>query len=65
MVVDENNMLTARTVKPGMRVGSNWVISEGLKAGEKVAMVGNAMIQPGKPIVPVPMQWSYDSTLTR
>jgi len=65
MIVDENNVLTARTITPGQRVGSNWVIKEGLKAGEKVAMVGNAMIQPGKPIIPVPMQWSYDSTLTR
>ena len=65
MVVDESNVLTPRTVTPGQRVGSNWVIKEGLKAGEKVAMVGNAMIQAGKPIIPVPMQWSYDSTLTR
>ena len=65
MVVDESNVLTPRTVKPGQRVGSNWVIKEGLKAGEKVAMVGNAMIQAGKPIIPVPMKWSYDSTLTR
>ncbi|MFM9055340.1 MAG: efflux RND transporter periplasmic adaptor subunit [Bacteroidota bacterium] len=63
MVVDKDNILKPRPVKPGLRIGSNWVISEGLKEGERVAMVGNAIIQPGKPVVPVTMPWSYDSTL--
>jgi membrane fusion protein (multidrug efflux system) len=63
LVVGKDNMLKPRPVKPGIRIGSNWVISEGLKAGEKVAMVGNAIIQPGKPVIPVAMPWSYDSTL--
>jgi membrane fusion protein (multidrug efflux system) len=63
MVIDKDNILTPRPVKPGRRIGSNWVITEGLKRGERVGMVGNAIIQPGKPVVPVAMPWSYDSTL--
>ena len=63
MVIDKDNILTPRPVKPGRRIGSNWVITEGLKPGERVGMVGNAIIQPGKPVVPVAMPWSYDSTL--
>lgn len=63
LVVGKDNILKPRPIKPGIRIGSNWVISEGLKAGEKVAMVGNAIIQPGKPVIPVAMPWSYDSTL--
>lgn len=63
LVVGKDNILKPRPIKPGIRIGSNWVISEGLKAGEKVAMVGNAIIQPGKPVIPVSMPWSYDSTL--
>jgi membrane fusion protein (multidrug efflux system) len=46
----------------GVRSGSNWVVSEGLKAGEKVAMVGNAILKPGMPVKPVDMSWNYDST---
>ena len=63
MVIDKDNILTPRPVKPGRRIGSNWVITEGLMPGERVGMVGNAIIQPGKPVVPVAMPWSYDSTL--
>lgn len=63
LVVGKDNILKPRPIKPGIRIGSNWVISEGLKGGEKVAMVGNAIIQPGKPVIPVAMPWSYDSTL--
>ena len=63
--VVENNKITPRPVEVGMRVGSNWVITKGLKAGEKVAMLGNAVVKPGMTIKPVDMNWDYDSAGTK
>ena len=39
-VVNDSNKINPRPVKTGARVGSNWVITEGLKPGEKVALSG-------------------------
>jgi len=58
-----NNQVTPRPVEVGMRVGSNWVITKGLNAGEKVAMIGNAIVKPGMKVKPVDFSWNYDSTL--
>ncbi len=61
-IVNDSSKIVPRTVKPGVRIGSNWVISEGLKAGEKVALLGNAIVKPGMVIKPVEKTYSYDST---
>ena len=61
-VVDDSSRLKPTPVKTGARVGSNWVITEGLKPGDKVALVGNALIKPGTVVKPVMKQYSYDST---
>ena len=61
-VVNDSNKINPRPVKTGVRSGSNWVISEGLKPGEKVALIGNALIKPGSVIKPVLNPYSYDST---
>jgi membrane fusion protein (multidrug efflux system) len=45
-------------VQVGQRIGSNWVINDGLKPGEKVALVGNAIIKPGMVIKPVVQAYS-------
>lgn len=62
-VVNDSSKLAPRVVKPGARVGSNWIIAEGLKAGEKVAVVGNASINMNNPVKQVNMNWNYDSTI--
>jgi membrane fusion protein (multidrug efflux system) len=62
-VLGDSNKLAPRTVVPGARVGSNWVIANGLKAGEKVAIVGNANINMKNPVKPVQANWNYDSTI--
>jgi membrane fusion protein, multidrug efflux system len=62
-VLNDSNKLAPRTVKAGARVGRNWVITEGLKAGEKVAIVGNASINMKNAVKPMPVNWNYDSTL--
>jgi len=61
-VVDDSSKLKPTPVKTGARIGSNWVITDGLKAGDKVALVGNALIKPGTVVKPVLKQYSYDST---
>ena len=61
-VVNDSSKINPRPVKTGVRVGSNWVITEGIKPGERVALVGNALIKPGIVIKPVLNPYSYDST---
>lgn len=61
-VVGDSNKLNARPVKTGARTGSNWVITDGLKPGEKVALIGNAIIKPGIVVKPNVKPYSYDST---
>jgi membrane fusion protein (multidrug efflux system) len=61
-VVNDSSKINPRPVKAGIRAGSNWVITEGLKAGEKVALIGNAVIKPGMVIKPIMNPYSYDST---
>jgi membrane fusion protein (multidrug efflux system) len=61
-VVNDSNKITPRPVKTGNRIGSNWVITDGLKPGERVALVGNIIIKPDMVIKPVMNSYSYDST---
>lgn len=61
-VIGDSNKLVPQPVKTGMRIGSNWVITEGLKPGQKVALVGNALIKPNLPVNPILTPYSYDST---
>ena len=61
-VIGDSSKLSPRIVTTGARVGSNWIITTGLKPGEKVAVIGSAAINPKKPVNPVMMNWNYDST---
>ncbi len=53
-VVDASSKIAFRTVKTGLRVGSLWVIEEGLKPGEKVVTEGLQRIQDGMTVVAKP-----------
>lgn len=46
-VVDPNNTIRFAVVKPGDRIGSDWIVDEGLKPGERVVADGLFKIQPG------------------
>lgn len=61
-VVGKDDTLRPRPVTTGVRIGSNWVITKGLDPGERVAIIGNAMIKPNSFVKTEPMKWSYDST---
>jgi membrane fusion protein (multidrug efflux system) len=51
-VVDEKNIIRFAPVKVGERVGSEWVIEQGLKPGQRVVTDGLFKIRPGSPVNP-------------
>jgi membrane fusion protein (multidrug efflux system) len=63
MVIGADNKPVPRTIKIASQQGSNWVITDGLKEGEKVMVDGFQKLQmlpPGTPVQPVP--WSPQAT---
>src|SRR5580658_8113852 len=46
-VVENNGQVTIRPVQVGQRIGTMWVIQEGLKAGDRVAVEGQQNLKPG------------------
>src|SRR5215471_5558274 len=53
-VVDSENKINIRTVKVGERVGTLWVIDEGLHPGERVVVEGLQKVRPGMAVDPKP-----------
>jgi RND family efflux transporter MFP subunit len=53
-VVDSANKVGIRAVKLGDRVGSMWIVTEGLKAGERVVAEGVEQAHPGIQVSPKP-----------
>ena len=51
-VVDPNNTIRFAVVKVGDRIGSDWIVEEGLKPGERVVTDGLFKIRPGAPVNP-------------
>lgn len=49
-VVNEDNKAEVRFIEPGPWEGHNWVVYEGLKAGDRVIISGVNKILPGSPI---------------
>jgi membrane fusion protein (multidrug efflux system) len=65
MVVGADNKPTPRTIKIASQQGSNWVVTDGLKEGEKVMVDGFQKLQmlpPGTPVQPVAWTPSSDAT---
>ena len=55
-VLTEGNKIAFRNVKVGPRVGSLWVIEEGLTPGEKVVVEGLQRVREGAIVSPKPVQ---------
>ncbi|EEG09793.1 efflux RND transporter periplasmic adaptor subunit [Pseudogulbenkiania ferrooxidans] len=53
MLVGADNKVVAQPVKAETAVGDKWVVTEGLKAGDKVIVQGLQKIRPGAPVKPV------------
>jgi len=54
VVVGPDNKAMFRPVKVGERVGKNWIITEGLKPGEKVIVEGFMKVREGTPVIAKP-----------
>jgi membrane fusion protein (multidrug efflux system) len=52
--LDENNIVHIETVQVGDRIGSQWIVKEGLKPGERVVADGVMKIRPGLQVNPTP-----------
>ena len=53
-VVADENKVSIRTVKVGERTGTEWIIDEGLKRGERVVAEGVQKVRPGMTVNPKP-----------
>jgi RND family efflux transporter MFP subunit len=51
-VVDKDNKVIIRTVKVGQRVGRMWIVTDGLKRGERVVAEGVQKVAPGARVNP-------------
>jgi membrane fusion protein (multidrug efflux system) len=54
VVVGPDDTVTFRTVKMGPKIGSDWVIDDGLKPGERVVAEGAQKLRDGSKVVPKP-----------
>ena len=56
MVVGTRNKAELRTIKAARTVGADWLVTGGLRAGDKVIVEGAMMLRPGMPVNAQP--WS-------
>ena len=54
LVVGEGDKVETRKVTPGQKVGSQWIIQDGLKGGERVVVEGFQRLRDGMTVVPKP-----------
>lgn len=59
-VVGKDNKVSIRPVQVGERIGSNWIIQDGLKAGEFVVAEGSQKVTEGTSITP--KQYQFEAT---
>jgi len=55
-VVGSDNKVSIRPVKVGERVGTLWIVTDGLKAGEHVIVEGVMKVRDGAPVKAVPAE---------
>jgi len=61
-LLTDSNKVKPTTVKVGSRVGSNWIVTDGIKEGDKIVIVGSTFLNPTMVVRPVMLKWNYDST---
>lgn len=54
LVVGEDGLAALRPVQVGSAVGESWLVTEGLKPGERVVVDGFQRVRPGAPVTPTP-----------
>lgn len=61
-LLTDSNYIKPTVVSVGSRIGSNWIITQGVEPGQKVVLVGSASLNPKVVVNPTVMNWNYDST---
>jgi membrane fusion protein, multidrug efflux system len=61
-LLTDSNKVKPSIIKVGARVGSNWIVQEGLKEGDKVVILGSTFINASMVVKPTIIKWNYDST---
>ncbi|HET8732977.1 MAG TPA: efflux RND transporter periplasmic adaptor subunit [Anaeromyxobacteraceae bacterium] len=56
VVVGADGKVETRKVKPGAKVGSSWIMDDGLKDGDQVVVEGFQRLRDGMTVVPKPAQ---------
>lgn len=64
-VVDDQNKVSIRPIEVGDRVGSDWIISKGLKPGERVVAEGVQQVRAGMQVNPKPFVAEATQTTER
>ena len=54
MVVGAGNKVEPRTLETSRTSGDNWIVTGGVKPGDKVIVEGGMMLRPGMPVKPAP-----------
>lgn len=54
MVVGADGNVAVQPIKTDLAQGDSWIVTDGLKGGEKVIVEGLQKVKPGMPAVPVP-----------
>lgn len=62
LVVDESDKVELRVLKVERSIGDKWLVSEGLKPGDRVILEGLQKIRPGSPVKAVPFGSKPDAT---
>lgn len=61
-VVTPDNKVEIRAVTTGERVGSQWIVSQGLQPGEQVIAEGLQKLEPGASVHPIPFRTEQSAT---
>lgn len=55
-IVDNNNKIQVRPVKVQGTYNGNWIVTDGLKAGENIVVIGGSKVKPEQEVVSKPYQ---------
>lgn len=61
-LITPENKIEISVVEVGAKVGTDWLITKGLKTGDRVAIIGSLFIQPGATITPIPFKEEKPNT---
>ena len=63
MVVGADNKVTPRTLQTSRTIGENWLVTGGLRPGDRIVVEGGANLRPGTAVRPSP--WRADAGAAR